>query len=320
MKIPEILKNQTITTQFDFSGSCPNKDGNTVTFEIFNTAFFINEIMHNYFNRLVFTDLDNAFTDFISVFNSWKLTRGPMYARMMYAYSLGYNPIENYSSIETMDRTDEVTYLSDMERTHNQDKIERTYNQDKIERTYNQDKIERTYNNDELERSYTQYQIQHSHTNDKETTTYTNLTDSHDHSKYGVNSSNAVAVSNDTDTRNGSFDVEYTGSDTEGYSGSYADTHTGGYNDEHTGGYNDEHSGGYEDEHTGGYKDSHTGTDTTDIDYTLTKSGNIGIQTASEMTQKLYDGLVQDLQQRALKEFLDKYSFYDGNVEEVILW
>ena len=68
MKISEILKNQTITNQFDFSGSCPDKEGVTVTFSIFTTAFFMMEVTHNYFNRSAFVDPDNAFTDFLNIF------------------------------------------------------------------------------------------------------------------------------------------------------------------------------------------------------------------------------------------------------------
>ncbi len=42
--ITEILKNQTITNQFDFSGTCPDKDGTPTTFTIFDTTFFLSEI------------------------------------------------------------------------------------------------------------------------------------------------------------------------------------------------------------------------------------------------------------------------------------
>ena len=317
MKLHKILEDQTIAeTQFDFTGTCPDKDGHNYTATIFNTAYFMSEIMHKYFNREIFIlDPDHAYNEFCAIFNKWEANRGLMFARMAYAYSLGYNPIENYSSIEVMDRTDKTTYESDLERTYNQDKIERTYNQDKVERTYNQDELERTYNQDAVERSYSQYEIEHSHTNDKETTTYTQLQDVHDHEKYGVNSSAAVKTSTDTDTRTGSMDVEHSGSDAETYSGSYSDTHSGGYTDAHTGGYDDTHSGGYDDTHSGGYTDGHTGDDTTDIDYTLTKSGNIGVLTASEMLAREFAGLNQDLADRAVKDFLQLHTYYSGEVD-----
>lgn len=301
MKIATILKDQTITNQFDFSGSCKDKDGETVTFEIFTTAFFLSEVLHNYFNRETFIiDPDNAFTEFVGIFNNWKTTRGLLYARIAYAYSLGYNPIENYSSTEIMDRTDELTHGLSTERTYDNDKIERTYTNDKIERTYTNDKIERTYTNDNIVTS---------HSNDQVQTTYNSIQDVNAKTRYGVNSSSAVPTETDTNTR--------TGSDTVVYSGSKTDSHNGKYDDTHTGGYDDTHSGKYDDTHTGGYTDANTGTDSTDIDYTLTKRGNIGVMTASQMIQSEYDGLIQDLQNRALKEFLDRYTFYSEGVD---LW
>lgn len=317
MKLHKILEDQTIaTTQFDFTGACPDKDGHTFNATIFNTAYFVSEVAHNYFNREIFIlDTEHAYNEFCSIFNLWKANRGTIFAHMAYAYSLGYNPIENYSSVEVMDRTDRTDYNSDQERTYNNDLVERTYNNDKIERTHTADKIERTYTNDSVERSYTNFNTEHSHTNDKETTTYTNLADQHDHDKYGVNSSDVVHVSKDTDTRNGVSELQRTGSDKDTTSGSYADTHTGSYDDTHTGGYDDTHTGGYEDEHTGGYTDDHSGYDSTDIDYTLTKSGNIGVMTASQMLQSEFDGLKQYLADRAIKDFLQLNTFYSGEVD-----
>ena len=300
MKLSEILKNQTITNQFDFSGQCPDKDGHTVSFDIFDTAFFLMEINHNYFNRQAFVDPDNAFTDFLNIFTQWKHTRGLMYARIAYAYSLGYNPIENYSSIETHSGSDYIEHGKKTEREYSNDKIERTYNQDKVERTYTQDKVEHTYTQDKVKRTYTQ---------DKETITYNNVEDANVNKKYGVNSGDAVPVSEDTNTRSGSEDHEH--------SGGYSDEHSGGYSDEHSGGYSDEHSGSYADEHSGGYTDENSGRDTTNYDSTIAKSGNIGVMTASQMIQSEYDGLKQDLANRALKEFLDRYTFYS---EVVDLW
>lgn len=317
MKLHEILQDQTIAaTQFDFTGTCPDKEGNNYTATIFNTAYFISEVLHKYFNREIFIlDTEHAYNEFCSIFNLWEANRGLMFARMAYAYSLGYNPIENYSSVEVMDRTDRTDYNSDQERTYNNDLVERTYNNDKIERTHTADKIERTYTNDSVERSYTNFNTEHTHTNDKETTTYTNLVDQHDHDKYGVNSSGAVHVSKDTDTRNGVSELERTGSDKDTITGSYADTHSGGYDDTHTGGYDDTHTGGYEDEHTGGYTDDHSGYDSTDIDYTLTKSGNIGVLTASEMLAREFAGLDQNLADRAIRDFLQENTFYSGEVD-----
>ena len=368
--LTEILKNQTITNQFTFTGTCPDQNGTPTTFTIFNTEFFLNELNHNFFNRVMFVDPDNSFTDLVNTFLVWVNNRGYMYARLAYAYSLGYNPIENYSSIEEhtghddfdnkkkttrlyqndkLERTytnDKIqrTYTNDeVERTYSNDKIERTYTNDAVERTYSDDKIERTYTNDAVERSYSNDEVEITHTNDKETTTYTNVQDKHDHDKFGVNSASAVHVSVDTDTRNGSQSVEKTGSSKETHTGGYTDEHSGGYDDTHTGGYTDEHSGGYDDTHTGGYSDTHTGgyddthsgkyddthtggyydensgKDSTIYNSQIAKHGNIGVSTASSMIGELFDGLKQNLALRAVHDFLDNFTFYDGS-EVDILW
>ena len=287
MKITEILKNQTITNQFDFKGTCPDKDGVLTEFTIFETAYFLSKIKHLYFNRVTFIeDPENAFTEFVNEFNEWKKTRGLHYARLMYAYSLAYNPIENYDSTETLDRTDDLEHGLSTERTYDEDKVTRTYNQDKVTHHYNQDKIE--YGVD-AQAPY------------KETTTYDELKDTQKNGRYGVNSSTLVDVNENSNERNGDVINKF--------EGKRYDLHTGNYDDEHTGSYDDEHSGGY--------TDANTGHDITDTDYTLTKHGNIGVSTVAGMTSELFHSLKDDLQKRALCEYLDEYTFYSGEVD---LW
>lgn len=249
--LTEILKNQTITNQFDFTGSCPDKDGVSHTYTIFKTSFFLMEVNHNYFNREVFVDKDNAFTDFCSIFSEWAYTRGPLFARIMYAYSLGYNPIENYSSIEKHTGYDRMEHGETVERSYDQDAVTTSFD------------------------------------NYKEKTTYNDVKDTEEFAKYGVNSSNAVNVSSDTNTKSGNQELTYSGSKT--------DTHSGGYSDEHS------------------------GNDTQTYNSQIAKSGNIGVLTPGEMVEKDYNAYVlhQDLQNRALKEFLDRYTFYSEGVE---LW
>ena len=343
-KLTEILKNQTITNQFDFTGSCPDADGVAQTFTIFNTTFFLSELKHNFFNRVMFVDPDSAFSDLVNTFQVWANNRGYMYARLAYAYSLGYNPIENYNSIEEHTGHDdfdnkkkvtrtwqndklERTYTNDkVERTYSSDKIERTYTNDKVERTYNNDEVETTYTNDKVERTYTNDAVETTHTNDKETTTYNSVKDDTEHKRLGVNSSTAVGVTEDINTKTGNMEVAKTGSTTETHTGSYADehtgsttdTHTGGYDDTHTGGYDDTHTGGYDDTHTGGYYDENSGKDSTIYNSQIAKHGNIGVSTASGMIGELFDGLKQNLALRAVHDFLDEFTFYDGEVD--ILW
>ena len=125
--LTEILKNQTITNQFDFSGNCPDQEGTSQSFTIFTTSFFLNEIEHNFFNRVMFVDPDAAFTDLVSTFTIWSQNRGYMYARLAYAYSLGYNPIENYNSIEKHTGHDDFDNKKKVTRTWTNDTIERAY-------------------------------------------------------------------------------------------------------------------------------------------------------------------------------------------------
>lgn len=267
MKLWEILKNQTITTQFDFSGSCPDKDGETVSFTIFNSAYFINEVKYRFFDRELFVeDESTAFNELVSRFTTWKTARGLMFARMAYAYSLGYNPIENYSSIETHTGHDDF---------ENKKKVTHTWTQDKVER------------------QYTNLATVTSHDQDKDTTTYTQLKDTDKNYRFGVNSADKVQQAENETERTGSESVEHSGTKTDTTNGKYADTHTGSYNDENS------------------------GTDSQIYNSTLTKSGNIGVMTASQMLASQFEGINQNLQRRALDEFIQDTTFY---CEGVSIW
>lgn len=265
--LTEILKNQTITNQFDFTGTCPDKEGTPTTFNIFSTAFFMSEIDHNYFNRVMFVDPDAAFTDLAATFATWASNRGYMYARLAYGFSLGYNPIENYSSIETHTGHDDFE---------------------------NKKKVTHTWTQDKLERQYTNFATVTSHDQDKDTTTYTQLKDTDKNYRFGVNSSEPVQQTENETERTGSESVEHSGTKTDTTNGKYADTHTGSYSDENSG------------------RDSQI------YDSTFTKSGNIGVMTASQMLSSEYDGLRMNLARRALWDFLDTFTFYSEG--EGILW
>ena len=287
--LTEILKNQTITNQFDFSGSCPDQEGTSQTFTIFTTSFFLNEIEHNFFNRVMFVDPDAAFTDLVSTFHIWSLNRGYMYARLAYAYSLGYNPIENYNSVE------EHTGHDDFD---NKKKVTHTWTNDTIERAYD---AENPLKTTRLYDSENPLKVETGHTNDKTKTTYNNVKDTDESFKYGVNSATKVPSAENTNTRSGNEEVEYLGTRADTTTGKYADTTTGKYTDKHTGSYNDENSG----------KDS------TIYNSQIAKHGNIGVSTASGMIQELFDGLKQNLALRAVHDFLDAFTFYDGEVGDI---
>lgn len=300
MKLHQILQDQTIAaTQFDFTGTCPDKEGSPYTATIFNTAYFISQILHNYFNRDIFIlDPDNAYTEFCNIFNLWEANRGMMFARMAYAYSLGYNPIENYSSIESHTGSD--TFQNGKTTTHN-------WTNDTLTHTWNQDALTHNWTNDKLQRDYTNLATTTSHTNDKVKTTYNQVKDDTESYKFGVNSSTKVQESENVNTRTGNDEVEYSGTKSDTTSGSYSDTHSGSYSDTHT--------GSYSDAHTGSYSDANSGNDVTQYNSTVTKSGNIGVMTASQMLQSEYDGLNQDLANRAIMDFLQQHTFYSGEVD-----
>ena len=67
-------------------------------------------------------------------------------------------------------------------------------------------------------------------------------------------------------------------------------------------------------EHTGYIEHTTDGEDTDTRNYTLKKSGNIGVMTPAEMLQKEFDGLIQDLAKRAMDEFIDRYTYYSEEV------
>ena len=350
--LTEIMENQTITNQFDFTGACPDKDGVSQTFTIFNTNFFLNEIEHNFFNRVAFVNEENSFTDLTTMFTRWAYDRGPMYARLAYAYSLGYNPIENYSSVEkhtgtdTLENGKKITHTWDDDTlTHAYDsndplKVERAYDSVdplKVERAYDSVdplKVERLYDADNplnIQHAYdaddplmqthlydddNPVKITTGHTNDKETVTYNNVQDVSEHDKYGINSSSAVHQDKNTNTRSGSQDTEYSGTRTETTKGQYSDTTTGKYNDTTTGKYSDTTTGTYTDTHSGSYEDEASGNDITRYNSTLTKSGNIGVMTPAQMIQSEYDALQhQDLALRAVWDFLDRFTFYSEGLD-----
>ena len=288
--ITEILKDQTITNQFDFSGSCPDKDGQTVTFTIFDTGYFLDEVTHNFFDRLAFVTEENSFTDFCSRFTKWAQSRGPLFAHMAYGYSLGYNPIENYSSVESHSGDDSF---------ENHKKITHLWTEDTLTHSYDANDplaVTRLYDpNNPLK-------VTTGHENDKTKTTYNQVKDTNENNKYGVNSATKVSVSEDINTRTGNEETEV--------SGSRHDTTTGRYTDTTTGKYTDVHSGSYSDENSG--------TDKTIYNSTITKNGNIGVQTAAEMLEKEFTNLKNDLALRALWDFMDKCTFYSEGVD--ILW
>lgn len=245
-KLLEVISQMTITNQFDFKGNYIDLEGETHLMTIFTTNYFLTNLRHRYFNRELFIDTDAPDTDLLNIFTTWMQSRGALYAKQAYAYTLAYNPIENYLSNEHTEGTVGLEHGEKIEREGGQT-------------------------------------VTTTHTNDQVATTYNQLTDDTTHSKYGLNSANAVPADKDTNVRTGSETATHTGSVSNAKKGTDTDTHSG--------------------------------TDTTTTNMTTTRHGNIGVQTAAEMLQREYDGLMQDLADLAMREFLQKYTFYSGEVD-----
>lgn len=272
-------------TSFDFKGTYTDIKGVSHNVTVFDTAYFVTNVIQLFRNRRIMIDTDTQ--DYLAgLFASWKASRENLYLKQAYAYTLKYNPIENYASHEVM--TDDVTeteYGHTIEHEHGHE-IETTPADYKDETTYPTERKTET----------TPY-------NTTETTTPTN--DTTTHSTKGFNSTEFVET--DKDVRSGSVSVATThpGITKE----TVSETVTGKETVAHT-------SQSHEIiENRGTDTDTHSGTDTVTHSYTLDKTGNIGVQTASQMLEMEYEGLKQDLAYRALTEFIDRYTFYSEPID-----
>lgn len=109
----------TITNQFDFSATYIDSEGETNTYTIFETAFFIKELYQHFESRLIRLDADTPSADLISLFTSWKTSRADAYARRAYALATKYEPLNNYDRTETREGSSETTHGESITRTHN---------------------------------------------------------------------------------------------------------------------------------------------------------------------------------------------------------
>jgi hypothetical protein len=290
------------------SGTYVDKEDTPHSLTVFDNTYFKNNVLINYRSRKI-TLWDEPATCFSQLFTSWWNSRKDLYLKQAYAYTLKYNPIENYASREVME--DDIT-------THERDTTDTRTHNDTATRTHN-DTATRTHN-DTLSSSPAETTDETTHPVRTETTTpYGDTVTTtpgriKTHSTKGFNSSTFNAVDQDAETGTESVVTTHqgTGQVQEQYTGFDKVVHTTqtAASDRHTGTIADAHTGTIADAHTGTIADAHTGTDTDTRNYTLTKTGNIGIQTAAEMLQREYDGLKQDLAFRCLAEFLDRYTFY----------
>lgn len=274
------LMPETLTTQFDFAGTFTDADGVSHSVSVFDTQYFYDQIRANHECRYMLVPDGEEDTWLEEIFDSWMLSRSELYFKQAYAYSLRYNPIENYASHEVL--TDDITTHAHGEIIeHEKGSTSTATNTIKTETTPASTTTVTTT-------PYT------SHTNTE------TPTDTTTQSTQGFNSS-AWTNANKTE-RGGTITNEETWDGTETVETA------------HTGKDTVENSGAITTTGSGTDTDTHSGTDTDTRNYTLDKTGNIGVQTAAEMLQHEYEGLKQDLARRALYEFLDRYTYISEEV------
>lgn len=272
-------------TSFDFKGIYTDTKGVSHNVTVFDTAYFVTNVIQLFRNRRVMIDTDTP--DYLAgLFASWKASRENLYLKQAYAYTLKYNPIENYASHEVL--TNDVT------ETEHGETIEHEHGHE-IETTPSGYTDETTYPT-ERKTETTPY-------NTTETTTPT--ADTTTHSTKGFNSTEFVET--DRDVRSGSVTVTTTHPTIS--KETVSETVTGTESTVRT------YANHEKIENSGTDTDTHSGTDTVTRNYTLDKTGNIGVQTASQMLEMEYEGLKQDLAYRALTEFIDRYTFYSEPID-----
>lgn len=89
-------------TLYDFSGIYTDTEGNDHEVTVFTTSYFLDNIFQLFHDRLIDLPEENTSDVFLGVFQNWRDSRKNLYLKQAYAYTLAYNPIENYSSRENM--------------------------------------------------------------------------------------------------------------------------------------------------------------------------------------------------------------------------
>ena len=334
-------------TSFDFKGVYVDAEGASHNVTVFDTEYFITNVIQLYRNRRLVVDEDQ--TGYLAnLFRIWKSSRENLYLKQAWAYTLKYNPIENYSSVEQMvdDITEHEKGASFKDDYHNTDTetltpftketTETTPYETKTETTPYETKTETTPFETKVETTPYETKVEKTpYDKEKTTTTPTDTT---------TNATSAFNASGFTDTdkttRGGKIEEELVITGIETVETTYNDTtetvetthnntketvQTTHNNTKET--VETTHNNTKEkvektytgtqqtaNAHTGYIEHTTDGTDTDTHNYTLYKNGNIGVMTPSEMLQKEYDGLIQDLAHRALYEFISRYTWYSEEV------
>ena len=313
-KIPEVIP-ESYGNMFDFKGTYTDAAGVSHNVTVFDTQYFIDHVLLYHYNRKISLPQDNPEAVFHELFTTWLNSRKDLYFKQAYAYQLKYNPIENYSSMEQMidDTTEHEKGASHKVDYHNTDTDTLTPFTKITDETTPYTKEETTTT------PYTKVTNETTPYTKEETTT-TGATSgvpssSTTNSRMAFNSNSFVDTDKSETDTNSKTEFKKTG--TEKLETSWTGTEkielrkTGTEKTERTYTGTEEH----EIEHTGYVETTTDGTDTDTRNYTLKKSGNIGVMTPAEMLQKEFDGLKQDLALRALEEFIDRYTFYSISVE-----
>lgn len=301
--------------QITADGVYVDAQGATHNLTVFDNNYFHINILDKFLTRKCTLWTEDVAVGFYSLFQAWWNSRKDLYLKQAYAYTLKYNPIENYASREVM--TNDITiHLKGTSTTRTHNNTDTRTHSDTLTRTHN-DTITDTPAATTDATTHAQLTRTHTPYGDTVITTPGKIST---HSTKGFNSASFVDVDKDTESGTEQVVTTHQGNEqtTDVYSGTDSVVHTTqtAGSEAHTGTIADAHTGTIADAHTGTITDANTGTDTDTRNYTLTKSGNIGVQTAAEMLQREYDGLVQDLAFRALSEFMDRYTFYRDSWSE----
>ena len=330
---------------FDFKGTYTDAAGDTHNVTVFDTDYFVKNIIMNFRGRFIALPEENTEAYFKALFDTWKASRSALYFKQAYAYTLKYNPIENYSSVENLidDITEHEKGASSKTEYNNSDTDELTpftkettettpYTKETTETTpYTKEVTETTpYTKEVTETTPYTKEVTETTPYTKETTTTTGAVQNTPSSttttsRKAFDSSSWAEVEKSDTAENSKVEFAKTGTEKVEFAKTgtekveFAKTGTEKVEFSKTGTEKVEltKTGTEKREisHDGYVETTTDGTDTDTRNYTLTKKGNIGVMTPAEMLQKEFDGLMQDLAWRALTEFVDRYSFYSTAVE-----
>lgn len=285
---------------YSFTGTYTDTQGAQHNVTVFSNDYFFYNALQYYAKRQITLpgDLSNAMGYFHDLFYQWKNSRSNLYCKQAYAYTLAYNPIENYSSREDL--------INDVSLHTKGTSTTRTLN--------NMDTRLPNISNTETFDNYKEKDDFHN--DDTVTDTNTILTSPLDTTTEEKMAFNSSDFSGDRKTsRGGTIKEEHNPTEAGQTPGNTKTAHTGFIDHTTSGSRTNAETGSDMTIHSGTITDSNAGIDTDTHNYTLTKAGNIGVMTPAEMLNKEFEGLSQDLAFRALAEFFDRYTYYNEALE-----